>query len=420
MAGGWDAIWNAVDGRVRFGVKPGLERMRELMDRLGHPERELECVQVAGTNGKGATAYALWRLLELEAPAGLFTSPHLLHPSERIRLDHGPLDERAAQAAWDELAPHLSVVEPSYFECLTALALLAFRRAGLRRAVLECGLGGRWDATSVVTPVLSLLTNVGADHLQVLGPSLEDVARDKAHVAPPGGWLLHAVDDPLLAAVVEETALQRGASCRLVDPLAVAALDPSPGGGLLLRGKQGGALELPEDTRSWRRAGGLALAAWTALGCGGDLVPARLRAEEWPGRFHVRRRDPPVVLDVAHNPPALTELVEEVGRHWPGLRFQVVVAGMRDKALAENLRILAPVTRGLRILLLPGHPRAATRTDWLQALDASGQCVLEWLEPGQVEDLGAGGGRGDEPWLVTGSFLAVGAWLGARRASPGL
>lgn len=419
MANGWEAIWNAVDGRVRFGVKPGLERMRGLMDRLGHPERELECVQVAGTNGKGATAYALWRLLELEAPAGLYTSPHLLHPSERIRLAGAPLDEAAAQAAWDELAPHIPHVEPSYFECLTALALLAFRRAGLRRAVLECGLGGRWDATSVVAPVLAVLTNVGADHLEVLGPSLEDVARDKAHVAPPGGWLLHAVDDPVLCEVVEETARRRGARCRRVDPLAAATMDMAPGGPLL-RGGRGGCLELPVDTRSWRRAGGLALAAWAELACLVGKAQARLRVEEWPGRFHVVRMDPPVVLDVAHNPPALGELVAELGRHWPGLRYHVVVAGMRDKALAENLRILAPVARGLRILLLPGHPRAATRAEWTQAVDAAGLDVLEWLEPGQVEGLGLAGEGSGEPWLVTGSFLAVGAWLGARRASPGL
>jgi len=97
-----------------------------------------------------------------------------------------------------------------------------------------------------------------------------------------------------------------------------------------------------------------------------------------------------------------------------------VVAGMRDKALAENLRILAPVARGLRILLLPGHPRAATRAEWTQAVDAAGLDVLEWLEPGQVEGLGLAGEGSGEPWLVTGSFLAVGAWLGARRASPGL
>jgi len=420
MERGWEAIWRAVDARARFGVKPGLERMQALLERLDHPERGLECVQVAGTNGKGATAYALWRLLEEEAPAGLFSSPHLFHPSERVRLAGGPLDEDAAQAAWDELAPHLPQVEPSYFECLTAMALLAFRRAGLRRAVLECGLGGRWDATSAVTPALSVLTNVGADHLHVLGPTLEDVARDKAHVAPPGGLLLHAVDDPALAAVVEETAARRGARCRRVDPLAMVTDQLEPGGGLLLRGRRGLGLRLPEATRSWRRAAGLALEARAELDpCGAGRVAA-LRAEEWPGRFHVLRRDPPVVLDVAHNPPALAELVGELDRRWPGRRYQVLLAGMGDKALADNLRALAPVVRKLRILLLQGHPRAAGREEWARALDAAGLRATDWLAPDQVDGLRRRAGSGDEAWLVTGSFLAVAAWLGADQWSPGL
>lgn len=425
-AADWAEIWRAVDARARFGILQGLERMEALLDRLGHPERSLRCIQLAGTNGKGAAAYALWRLLEdAGEPAGLFVSPHLLHVSERIRLRGSPLDEFCAGEAWRELAPHVEAVGASYFETLAALALVAFARAGSRWAVLECGLGGRLDATSAVRPELSLLTSVGADHLAVLGPALADVARDKAHVAPPGGVLISAVDAPALREVVAQVARERGARVLQVAPCPAPAAEERLDGRVLLRGRSGAGLLLPEDTWSWRAAAGLALQAADQLAVAGPADPAavtRLEAGEWPGRFHVLRRDPPLVLDVAHNPPALERLVGELNAHWPGTRFHVLLAGMGDKALADNLHALRPIAGPLHVLLSADHGRAATRDDWQAAARAAGLEIGGWLDESSLQVLRqrVEEGREREPWLVTGSFLGVAAWLDAAKLPIGL
>ena len=431
-AAGWGTIWAAIDARVRFGIRPGLERMESLLERLGRPERDLRCVLVAGTNGKGSTAWTLSRLLtEARGQAcGLFVSPHLLHPSERILLDGRPLGGSGAAVAWAELEPLLEEIQPSYFETLCALGLLAFRQAGLRWAVLECGLGGRWDATCAVRPELSLLTSVGADHLAILGPTLADVARDKAHVAPPGGWLLSAVTDPGLAAVVAETAAARDARVHVVTPgagLRETCVDRRLA--LYHDGARAGLL-LPEDTGAWRSCGGLALEALARLAlprlAGKPLV--RLEAAQWPGRFQVLSREPPRVLDVAHNPPALARLAVEVAARWPGRRFNALLAGMADKDLAGNLAALRPVLAGCRALLVEGHGRAAGRADWERAAAAAGLPAPDFVIRDGVEILKEAVATNDaerDPWvaqplLVCGSFLAVAAWLGAEELPPGL
>lgn len=423
---GWEEIWSALETRTRFGMLSGLERMEALLERLGHPERELRCIQLAGTNGKGATAYALWRMLEASGePAGLFVSPHLLHPSERIRLRGAPLDEESAQRAWRELEPHLDELGASYFETLTALALLAFAQAGLDRVVLECGLGGRLDATSAARPCLSLLTSVGADHLERLGPTLADVARDKAQVAPPGGWLLSAVEQPELREVVAGVARQRNSRVRQLE-----AVPPVAGEGWLedrvwLRGRSGHTLLLPEDTRAWRSAAGLALACAEQLDLPPlpeEAPPVRLEASHWPGRFQVLRREPPLVLDVAHNPPALEWLVRELQSRWPGRRFHLLMAGMEDKALADNLRALAPLALDLQVFVPRAHRRAAGLERWREEALGAGLELAGWVDEESLPDLRrkVEGLEESEAWLVTGSFLGVAAWLGAGTLPPGL
>lgn len=433
MAASWLEVWAQVDGLARFGIRPGLERMEILLERLGHPERNFNSIQVAGTNGKGATAYALASLLQATGHScGLYTSPHVLHASERIRVRGQDLSEQALAEAWDEVAAHMDAVRPSYFETLTALAFVAFARSGVDFAVLECGLGGRWDATSAVRPLLSLLTHVGKDHLDILGPTLEDVARDKAHVAPPGGTLLSAVREENLSRVVAEVAAERGA--RLVlhsQATPVEVQTAQEGTTTVLRLVAGGPrLRLPVDTLSWREAGSLALQALTLMpgyACVREDQEVALDADRWPGRFQVLSTQPPRVLDVAHNPPALARFVEELGRHFPRQRFHVLLAGMADKDLAGNLRELAPVMDACRILVVEGHGRAAGVEAW-QGAAREARCPVEWISREDVERLKLAVARDEvgldgwarSPLLVCGSFLAVSAWLGRGALPPGL
>lgn len=433
MAGAWEQVWARIDGLARFGMQPGLERMAALLERLGHPERDFRSIQVAGTNGKGSTAFALASVLEgVGHPCGLFVSPHVCHPAERVRVRGLPLSEVALQAAWAALEPHLEAVRPSYFEVLTALALEAFAQARVDFAVLECGLGARLDATSAVAPVLSLLTHVGEDHLAILGPTLADVARDKAHAAPVGGTLLSAVTEPDLAALVQQVAEGRGArvlGCAEAPPVLIhRGMEGAPP---LLQLQSGGPrVQLPIDTRSWREAASMALQALALLpGHGSCTAPMeiRLEAAHWPGRFQVLGTRPPRVLDVAHNPPALERLVEELGRHFPGQRFHVLLAGMADKDLVGNVRALRPVMAACRVLVPEGHARAAGRDQWAM-VEREAACVLRVVSRQKVEAMKAAVTRGDggadawahEALLVCGSFLAVSAWLGEGELPPGV
>lgn len=435
----WEQIWPEIDGRVRFGVKPGLERMHALLERLGHPERAFRSVQVAGTNGKGGCAFALAELLDaLDGPAALYVSPHLLHPGERLRVGGQSLPDEALATAWRRVEPLLPSVDPSYFELLTALALTAFAEAGARWAVLECGLGGRFDSTSAVEPVLGLLTSVGADHLEILGPTLADAARDKAAVAPPGGTLLSAPLGADLDAVVRAVCAERGSRARVVDPLTSVRSAPGspPGEGDRPRLRLGAIeLELPADTRSWREAGGLALLAIEELGLASSPEPmlVRLDGARWPGRFDLRRTEPPLLLDVAHNPPALERLAAEIAQRWPGRRFAWLAAGMADKDLAANLAALRPVLSRLLPVDLGAHRRAAPPQRWLELAAAAGLPagpVLDRRELAVLRRLCAGETASDappplrelaaDPLLVGGGFLAVAAWLGDGQLPPGL
>lgn len=208
-------IWQAIAGRVRFGIKPGLERMEWLLEALGRPERAYRVIHLAGTNGKGGTAsFVEQGLRRAGRRTGLYTSPHLLSPRERIVIDGLPIPDEALARAWQRLLPLLEPVEPSYFELLTALAFEAFRQAGVEIAVIECGLGGRWDATNVVRSELAVLTSVGLDHTAILGDSLAAIAEDKCAIARPACPFVIGELAPEARAVAARVCEERGAPCR--------------------------------------------------------------------------------------------------------------------------------------------------------------------------------------------------------------
>jgi len=439
VSGGLEAVWREIDGRARFGIVPGLGRMRRLLELLDHPQRDFSVIHVAGTNGKGTCCFLIDRLLGLAGRrTGLYVSPHLLSPLERVRIDGTALDERGLLEAWEELEALLPEVDPSYFELLTALALVAFRRAKVEWAVVECGLGGSFDATSALDAELAVITGVALDHTAVLGDSLEEIARDKAGIARPGRALLCGEEDPVLRRVIQSVCSARGAGFRL--PAGDCRWTDHGLAGGVLEHPGGVGLNLLNPGAAWRRAAALALEALDLLEAKviGDLprreIALHASPEDWPGRFQVLRADPPLLLDVAHNPSAAAALAADLLRFWPETRFEVYFAAMKDKDIAGMLRGPAPAVRRLRPLDLD-HPRAAPAIELLRAAEAAGLPAAAPVGSGELAELaeeieaqaapGDGGARGPifgTPLLVTGSFLAVSAWLSKGRAAlpPGL
>lgn len=195
-----------------FGIKLGLENIRELLSRVGNPQDHLRIIHIAGTNGKGSTAAALAAAFHVAGiSAGLYTSPHLHDFSERIRIDTRQIGSDEIVSLTEELRPHAEALQATFFEVTTAMALLSFQRHGVEWAILETGMGGRLDATNAVTPDLCLLTPIGLDHSAYLGDSFAEIAAEKAGIIKKAVPVISARQNPDAQAVIVTQAAAKSA-----------------------------------------------------------------------------------------------------------------------------------------------------------------------------------------------------------------
>ena len=413
---------------ARAGLRLGLDRIEALLAALDHPEAALRIVHIGGTNGKGSVAALTAAILRAAGlRTGLYTSPHLLEVTERVRIDGlaVPREVLARHAA--RIEPALETGVATFFEAMTAVALAVFQEAGVGAAVLEVGLGGRWDATNVGHPLVSVVTRIDYDHQEFLGRRLEDIAGEKAGIIR-GGTAVSAAQAPEAMTVIE-------ARCRAVGvpllvegrELAVETLASDlEGHRLRLRGPgfsyDDVRLALPGLFQPGNAV--LAVGAVRAFAAASDLaVPeAAVRAGcadvRWPGRFQViagAARRPTLVLDGAHNPAGAAALAVSLGYHFAGRRLALVLGVSADKDRVGILKALAPLAS--RIYLAPAdHPRATPPKELLDQLPPVEADVV--LTSGSEEALErALGERGIDVVCVAGSlFLVADAlrWLGAR------
>jgi len=332
---------------TRRGITPGLERIRGLLARLDHPERAFRIVLVGGTNGKGSTARALARILQVAGErVGLFTSPHLLDVRERIEVDGVAIERTSFDAGLARIEPLLEAVDASYFEALTALALLHFAELGVTTAVLEVGLGGRFDAVNATDPVLSIVTNVTLDHTDWLGPTLAHVAREKAGILRPGR--------PALTAATGEGArfLAAAARARGVRLQRVSATHVEAHGYGVAFALDGGVYAAPLMGR--HQAANLALAVRAArkLGADGAALRAGLAAVRHPGRLEYRAAER-LLLDGAHNPAGARALARALADYFPGSPKILVCAASRDKDVSGMAAALAPAFEAVWLTRYP-------------------------------------------------------------------
>jgi dihydrofolate synthase / folylpolyglutamate synthase len=336
--------------RELFGMRFGLDRMRRLLTALGHPEQQFRSIHVVGTNGKSSTTRMTAAILAAHGlSAGTYLSPHLLSFAERIRIGDEDLEPQAFADAIARVVRAAEMVERSLeegdlvtqFELLTAAAFSEFARREVDVAVIEAGLGGRWDATNVIPSSVQVLTGVGLEHTRWLGPTITSIAREKLDVVRPGGvLLLGAGVHPDAEAVAAEVAHARGAEIRH------AGTDPGVTVGAL------GSFQ--------RRNFALARAAAGALI--GELdetaVAAAAAAVRVPGRLQIVDHDPLTVIDGAHNPDGIAALVESLPDLMEGRkRLVTVISILDDKDAAGMLANLIPVTDAL-IFTSSQNPRA--------------------------------------------------------------
>ncbi|MCM3877784.1 MAG: bifunctional folylpolyglutamate synthase/dihydrofolate synthase [Thermoanaerobaculia bacterium] len=381
-------------------IRPGLSRTLSLLASLGNPQFSFSSILIGGTNGKGSTAAAISAILTAAGvPCGLYTSPHLVSVTERVRL----LDRDVSPAHLDDalsLVARISspgVRGPTYFEALTVAAFELFRRARVQTAIVEVGIGGRLDATNVLEPEVSVVTNVGADHLDVLGPTLEDVAREKAGIFRKGRPALvgMAGAEPGARAALHAEARRIGARLVEIPPLET----PLPGD------------PLPGAHQQQNLA--LALAAARAVAPLDEAAVARgLAAVRWPGRLQTLSKAGfrTLLLDGAHNPPGAGALAAHLDARGLAGRVDLLFGGMADKDLAAVFAPLAARARRI-VLVAPGSPRAETPETLRVRIGRpeleTASSVAEGLR--RLEEAG-----GDGPILVAGSLYLVGEVLRLR------
>jgi dihydrofolate synthase / folylpolyglutamate synthase len=353
----------ALRGGEIAGMRPGLERIETLLAAIGNPERAFRTVQVGGTNGKGSISAMLASILQAAGHrVGLFTSPHLVEFSERIRVNGRPIPEVDVVDGVEAIGTLLARLDATMFEATTALCLDHFAREGVEIAVLEVGLGGRLDATTVGHPVAEIVSRIDYDHQAYLGDDLEQIAAEKAAIIR-SGIAFAARQAPEAQAVL----LRRAEEAQVPLVLEGRDLDARVRGFTL----EGQRLDLRGP--GWRfddmlcrllgvfQPGNalLAVAAAHHLGVSEEAVRRGLAGVEWPGRFQIIEHDPVVILDGAHNPGGARALAASLTTYFPGRPLTLVIGISADKDQVGILRALAPLASRL-ILTAYAGARAAT------------------------------------------------------------
>jgi dihydrofolate synthase / folylpolyglutamate synthase len=348
-------------------AKLGLERMRTLVEALGDPHRSCRFVHVAGTNGKGSTAAMIEAGLRASGfRTGLYTSPHLAEPTERIRIGGVPVTAEAFAGAFHRVHETAEKLlsegrldfHPTYFESVTAMAFLLFRDAGVETAVLEVGLGGRLDATNVVLPALAVITPVDFDHEVYLGRSLESIATEKAGILKPGVPAVFAPQRDEVQRTLEEAATCVGAPFETTAQWRVEHLDADAyGSSFVACGPRRVEVACPLAGEHQITNAITAVAALHALGVPTEAIETGIRETRWPGRLECIAHQPDVFLDGAHNPAGARALARYITRFWRERRVRIIYGAMRDKAVAEMAGILFPLAWDL-ILTAPHQARA--------------------------------------------------------------
>ncbi len=364
----------ALGNELKPGAKLGLERMQALLAALGSPELGQRFVHVAGTNGKGSTCAMIAASLQAAGKrTGLYTSPHLLSPTERIQIDGVPVSEAEFELAFEEVhvVAERMVAEgsldahPSYFETVTAMALLIFaRRAEI--VVFEVGLGGRLDATNVVQPELCVITPVHYDHESFLGNTLPLIAAEKAGILKAGVPLIEGCQEEQAAAVIEGRALALGCPVtRVADAGVAEVIADAAGSAFTLQGHR---YRCPLPGRHQIDNAVAAVLACLHLGLAPKNIASGIARTVWPGRLEFVRRSPDFVLDGAHNPSGARALAAYIGEFCRQRPVWLVYGTMRDKAIEEVTPQLFPLADRL-ILTAPDFPRALRPEALLQAVE---------------------------------------------------
>ncbi len=393
----------------QFGFKPGLDVPRRLAALAGNPQASLRFLHVAGTNGKGSVCAMLESVHRAAGRrTGLYTSPHLVRFGERIQVDRRPIPDAdlARLVGWlhARVATAVPVLEPTFFEFTTVLALLWFAEQRVDVVLWETGLGGRWDATNIVDPLASVVTDIGRDHMQVLGNDLASIAAEKAGIFKPGVPALTATRDPEALGVLGFKARELDVPFVVVGEAAVAQFR----------------FALPLLGAHQRRNAALAAAVVRTLRAvlpvTDEQLERGLATVSWPGRLQVVRRGTrTLLLDGAHNRDGIRALREALATEFPGQRPTLVIGMLADKEWKAMAAELAPLAG--RIVTVPVSSARTVPAEELRLACLAGGIARPARAVGSVAE--ALRAVAADPFvLATGSLYLVGELLERLEETP--
>ncbi len=409
-------------GLQRMGIKLGLENISRVLRAMGNPQEGLKAVHVGGSNGKGSTAAHLESFyLQTGLKVGLYTSPHFLSFTERIRINRREITQQEV-VDWTRRilseVPDLaagghgnSPLPITFFEFTTAMALGYFQEKGVDLGILEVGMGGRLDATNVCVPMVTVITTVSLEHQDYLGRSLAQIAREKAGIIKPGVPVVSGVVHPGAQKVILDTCKEKGSPLYRLGKEIAASGTPQE---FHYRGLKSSYRALSTNMRGRHqvRNAAMAIAAAELLGEMGlcvdeEAIRRGLRDVQWPGRQHYLAGPPRVLLDGAHNPEAMRSLCSSLRKEYRYDRLRVLMGVMRDKDHRRMLSMIAPLAYEL-VFCRPQMDRA--EDPWVlqaQALALGARAtVVESVSQG-FQDLLQRACK-DDLICVTGSLFVVG------------
>ncbi|HVH86864.1 MAG TPA: folylpolyglutamate synthase/dihydrofolate synthase family protein [Terriglobales bacterium] len=424
-------LWTHKDQKPRR--KFDLQHMRVVTEALGHPERRFPSIIVGGTNGKGSTSATLAGILRAASyKAGLYTSPHLVRVNERIAIDGETISDaefaeihsRIASVSNDLVAKGKLDQHPSFFETLTAMAFEYFASSGIDIAVLEVGIGGRLDATNVVDPLLSVISDVSLDHTEWLGDTLTEIAREKAGIVRPGGTLITLPQHPEVNDELGERVRELNArvvnAAAYVPPISPAARVIQTEDAKLPHNRyslnilqEETEIDSPLAGRHQLRNLALAIASAVELkrsfgyNISNAAIAEGIARTRWPGRFQVIPGAPETVLDVAHNPAGAWALRSALSARYESEPLTIIFGVMRDKDIAEIAEILFPLADEV-IATRVNSPRAASAEEIRQLTSHVGTEITLAGDVADAVQLARSRGR---TTVITGSVYLVGTAL---------
>jgi len=396
-------------------VKPGLQRIKVILKMLGSPEKKVPGIIVGGTNGKGSVASSIATVLsEAGFNTGLYTSPHLVSLTERIRINGNRIEESELSEYIERIrrTSKKRAIELSYFEVLTACAFLYFSDNECDFNILEVGLGGRWDATNVIQPLVSVITNISKDHTEYLGDTIAEIASEKACIIKPGSPVVTGARGKALEVIQNKA---QNNSSELYISGKDFKLAKTKDKGLCYIGNIWNIENISSSLQGLYQYENLALAIKVLevltesghVNIEEETLRKALSHIDWEGRFQVIREDPPLILDSAHNPGAAKALVSSLKDYYPEVKFTFLIGMLGDKDHSAFIVEIAQIASKIIITQAPSERSGDSNTLYESAKKhINNVVVIDDYKEAYRELINT-----NMPGCVTGSLYLIGALM---------